>query len=267
MNIFRHELGAKMRSVLVWGLGVSFLILAFTYIGSTMAEDTALLDEMMSAFPDELLVSFGMDNLDLSSPLGFFAMSFTMVQVSLAIQAANFGFGLVSVEEHDMTADFLLAKPVGRRSILTSKYLAAFLALTLTNVIVWVSSFTFVFMFRNGQEVDSGSLIWVLSSTALFQLVFLGLGTAISLLVRKVRSVTPYAMGLAFGLYIFNAFGDMMGDSLLEDLTPFKHFEPNFIITNQQFDLPLAYISIFYILASIAASYFLYERRNIPSVT
>ena len=36
---------------------------------------------------------------------------------------------MVSVEERELTADFLLAKPVGRNQILTSKLLAALTAL------------------------------------------------------------------------------------------------------------------------------------------
>jgi hypothetical protein len=33
-------------------------------------------------------------------------------------------------------------------------------------------------------------------------------------------------MGLVFGLYILNAFGDMIGEESLEILSPFKHFAP-----------------------------------------
>ena len=53
-----------------------------------------------------------MNNLDMSSVLGFFSFVFLFCQICLAIQAANYGFSLVSVEERELTADFLLAKPV-----------------------------------------------------------------------------------------------------------------------------------------------------------
>ena len=48
----------------------------------------------------------------------------------IALQAANYGYSLVSVEERELTADFLLSKPVGRVQILTSKLLAALRDLT-----------------------------------------------------------------------------------------------------------------------------------------
>jgi ABC-2 type transport system permease protein len=72
-------------------------------------------------------------------------------------------------------------------------------------------------------------------------------------------------MALAFGLYFLNAFGGMIGEDTLEILSPYNHFEPNFILKNAAFDLPLAWISVGAIVVSIVASYFLYTRRNIRS--
>ena len=66
-----------------------------------------------------------MNGIDLATVLGYFGLVFLFVQLCLAIQAANYGFALVSVEEREWTADFLLAKPVGRSQIMTSKLLAA----------------------------------------------------------------------------------------------------------------------------------------------
>ncbi len=108
---------------------------------------------MMDRFPKELLMAFGMVNMDWSTILGFFALIFLFVQICLAIQAANYGFGLVSIEENEWTADFLLTKPVGRGGIMTSKLLAALTGLTITNAVVWIVSFICLMaIFANGQE-------------------------------------------------------------------------------------------------------------------
>ena len=105
----------------------------------------------------------------------------------------------------------------------------------------------------------------LLGSIVVFQLVFLTLGVLISLLVRRVRSVTPFSMALAFGMYILNAFGGMLGEDKLEIITPFRHFDPNNIINNRIYD-PLALISVAAILVSVVGSYWLYARRDIHSV-
>ncbi len=84
----------------------------------------------------------------------------------------------------------------------------------------------------------------LLLSIVVFQLFFLSVGLVISLLVKRIRSVTPYAMALAFGMYVLSVFGDMLGESVLEKITPFKHFEPRYIVQHGAYDLPLVLISV-----------------------
>jgi ABC-2 type transport system permease protein len=138
-----------------------------------------------------------------------------------------------------MTADFLLTRPVSRTRILNSKALAAFTSLTLTNAVVWMSAFGFITLFRNGHEYDSGGLVRILASIVFFQLFFFSVGLVISLLVRRIRNVTPYALGLGFGMYILGAFSGMLGDVKLEWITPFKHFDAAYILRHNGYDMRL----------------------------
>ena len=265
MNIFLHELKTRLRSVGIWSVSIALLILTFLSISSGFIEKAALLNEMLANFPPQLLMAFGMNNMDFASLLGYFGLIFLFCQICLAIQAANYGFGLVSIEETELTADFLLAKPVGRGRILTAKLLAALAALTITNLVVWVSSFACLAVFDAGLDYPVKPLVVLLASIIAFQLFFLFVGLAISLLVKRVRSVTPYSMGLVFGLYILNIFDDMLGKKSLEVISPFRHFDPNYIIQNSDWDWPQVAISAAFILVSAVASYWLYSRRNIAS--
>jgi ABC-2 type transport system permease protein len=265
MNIYLHELKIKLKSVLTWSLSLTALLFLFMSISSTFTKDTALMTDALSKFPRELLVAFGMENLNMSTIQGFFGFIFLFCQVCLAIQAANYGFGLVSIEETELTADFLLAKPVSRASIMTSKLLAVFTALTVTNLVVWGITFLTMGLFAKNEQWSAGTLVTLLLTIVVFQLFFLLVGLAISLFVKKVRSVTPYSMGLVFGLYILNAFGNMIGEKSLEIISPFQHFEPNYIITNNAWNWSLVPISIAFIVVCLPLSYFLYIRRNIAS--
>ena len=265
MNIFKHELRMSSRSVITWSVSVAVLIFVFMSLFSGIAIDAELMNEMMAEFPEELLIAFGMTGMDWASVLGFYSFAFLFCQICLAIQAANYGFSLVSVEERELTADFLLAKPVGRTRILTSKLLSALAGLTITNVVVWISSLVTLNMYRGGRTYETKPVLLLLSSIVVFQLFFLTVGMLISLLVRRVRSVTPFSMALAFGMYVLSAFGGMLGDDKLEIITPFKHFEPNYIISNAAYDTPLVLLSVSTILVSVAASYVLYSRRDIHS--
>jgi len=265
-NIFWQEFKMHLRSAITWSVSVAALIFVFTSIFSSFAQDAALLNEMMANFPEALLTAFGLNGVNLTTILGYFGFLFLFAQICLAIQAANYGFGLVSIEEREWTADFLLVKPVGRPQILTSKLLAALSGLTITNAVVWISSLVFINMFKGDSTYETKPLLLLLLSVVVFQLFFLAVGLVISLLVKRVRSVTPYAMGLGFGMYVLSVFGDMLGESVLEKVTPFKHFNPNYIVQHGAWDTPLVLISVAVIVISLVASYVLYTKRNIPAV-
>jgi ABC-2 type transport system permease protein len=266
LNICRHEFKMRLGSVVTWSAAIAVLILVFVALFSSFAPQAALMNEMMARFPKPLLAAFGLNGTDLSTVLGYFGFVFLFVQICLAVQAANYGFSLVSVEEREWTADFLLTRPVPRRRILTSKLLAALGGLTVTNLVVWAGSLGFVELFRAGRTYDTGILVLLLLSVAVFQTFFLSVGLVISLLVKKLRNVMPYSMGLGLGMYVLSIFGNMLGTSVLEKVSPFKHFEPNYIIRHGAYDLPLVLLSVAVVVMSVVGSYVLYARRDIPAV-
>ncbi len=267
MNIFKQEFGMRWRSVVTWSAAIAAVMLVYISLFSSFAGQADQINQLMANYPKELLDAFGLNGTDLSTVMGFFGVVFLFTQVLLAIQASNYGFGLVSVEEREWTADFLMAKPVKRTSILTGKLLSAAAGLTVTNAIVWICSFGFINIFKAGRSYDTGSLVLLLGSIAVFQLFFLSVGLVVSLLVKRVRSVTPYAMGLAFGMYVLSAFGGLLGTSVIEDITPFKHFDPNYIVRHGMYDLPLVLISFGVVIVAFVASYLLYARRDVPAVS
>ncbi len=266
-NIYRHEFRSRRRSVIIWSLSVIAILFFYFSFFSVFADQAALMNQMLERFPPQLRAAFGLDAMDLSTVLGFYSFIFLFVQLCLAIQAGNYGFGLVSIEESELTADFLLSKPVSRRQVLTSKLLAALTSLTLTNAVVWVSTYASIAVFRGDREYDPRTLLLLLLSIVIFQLFFLSVGLVVSLLVKRVRSVTPYSLGLGFGAYVLSAFSGILGDVKLELITPFKHLDPARIVRDGAYDTPLVLINVTVTLIALAASYWLYVRRDIPAVS
>lgn len=266
-NIYRHEFQTRLKSVVIWSLAVAALVVFYFSFFSVFADQAALLNEMLENFPQEMRAAFGLDNIDLSTVLGFYSLVFLFIQLCLAIQASNYGFGLASIEESELTADFLLSKPVSRAQVLTSKLLAALTSLTITNLVVWVSSFVTIAIFRGEHEYEPRTLLLLLLSIVIFQLFFLSVGLVISLLVKRVRSVTPYALGLGFGSYVLSAFSGVFGGVTLELITPFKHLDAAYIVKQGEYDTPLVLLNVAVTLVSVGVSYWLYIRRDIPAVS
>jgi len=266
-NIFRHEFRTRLKSVVIWSLALTFLIVFFFSFFSVFADQAALMNEFLARYPQQLRAALGMDRMDLATVLGYYSFIFLFVQLCLAIQASNYGFGLVSIEESELTADFLLSKPVSRTQVLTSKLLAALTSLTITNLVVWVSSFAAISLFRGEREYEPLTLLLLLLSIVIFQLFFLSVGLVISLMVKRVRSVTPYALGLGFGSYVLSAFSGVFADVKLEYITPFKHIDPAYIVQHGAYNMPLVLLNVAVTLVALAVSYWLYIRRDIPAVS
>lgn len=266
-NIYKHEFRTRLKSVVIWSLAVTTLVVIFFSFFSVFADQAALMNEMLARFPPEMRAAFGLDRMDLSTVLGYLSFIFLFVQLCLAIQAGSYGFGLLSIEESELTADFLLSKPVSRTQVLNSKLLAALTSLALTDLLLWVSSFTAISLFRGEREYETGTLILLLFSLVIFQLFFLSVGLVVSLLVKRVRSVTPYALGLGFGTYVLSAFSGVFGDVTLELLTPFKHLDAAYIVQNGTYDTPLLLLNATVTLVSLVASYWLYSRRDIRAAS
>ena len=266
-NIYLHELRSRLKSVITWSVAITLLILFFLSIFPSFSEQAALLNEMLAKFPPALIEAFGMGNMDLADIMGYYGFLFIFIELCLSIQASNYGFGLVSIEESELTADFLLTKPVSRWQVMNSKLLAALSSLGITDVVIWVVSFACIALFRGSHAYEPRILLLLFAGGVLFQLFFLSVGLAISLLVRRVRSVTPYALGLGFGAYILNAFSGMLGDVKLELITPFRHFDPTYIISHAAYDTPLVLINVAVSVVALVVSYWRYLRRDIPAVS
>jgi ABC-2 type transport system permease protein len=266
-TIFKHEFRIRVKSVIIWSLSIAALVFFFSSLYSSFADEAALTQQLMSKFPPALLEAFGMTRIDLSTVVGYFSFLFVFVQLCLAIQAANYGVGLVSVEESELTADFLLTKPVSRVKILTSKLLGALSSLLVTEAVIWAVTFISLSIFSGTREYDPAVIILLLVSMLILQLFFLCVGLVISLLVKRVRSVTPYSLGLGFGAYVLAAFSGVFGDVKLEYITPFKHLDPAYIAANGAYNTPLLLLNITITIVALVASYWLYIRRDIKAVS
>ncbi len=265
-NIFRFELHRLWRSVVAWSAGVTAVLLLYMSLFPSFAQQAQLLEETLRHMPPALLKAFAVTEVDLSTVLGYYSFLFVIVQLILAVQAAGYGFGLLALEESQMTADFLLTRPVTRSQVLSGKLLAAMTALLVTTVITWVDTWLLLALFRAGRSYNGHTLWLLLLSLPLLQGVFLGLGVLFSLIAGRIRNTMPYALALGFGAYVLNTLGDLAGVTVLERLTPFRHVYPTYIVRHDAYNVPLVLLSLGYMVVALAASYHLYSRRDIPTL-
>jgi len=265
MNIYKFELGMLKRSILIWSLAIpAFFLFYVSFFPMMSGED---MNAIFEQFPEEFMAFFGMNpDLPVSNILGYVSLTYGMIQIPMAIQASNYGFHILSVEERELTADFLLTKPISRVKILVAKLLAAMTSLTIVNFTICVATILGTALFRGGQTVNWGVIFVLLSTNIFFQLFFISVGMFISTVVKKIPSVLSVSMGLGIGLYIVSSLGTMLSSTVFHIITPYSHFAPSYILVEGTYNWSLVWISFVIITLSLAGSYFFYTRRNIASL-
>ncbi len=267
MNIFRYEFKMYFKSIVIWSVSIAAIAFMMMSFFPTFGSDVGLMEKIIENYPEEMLKAFGMSGgLSLSSVLGYLVFTFAFVQLCFAIQAANYGFSILSIEEREFTADFLMSKPVSRVTILSAKFLAALLALIITDIIACVSIVISIELFKNGQSYDQNHLWVMLSSIIFFQLFYLSIGMVVSVLMKRIRSVLSFSLGISFGTYILTAIGAIVGGNTLSYFSPFSHFEAGYILEFGKYNMKLVPISFIIIAVSLVATYVLYPKRDIHSL-
>ncbi|MBU3183048.1 ABC transporter permease subunit [Clostridium psychrophilum] len=265
MNMFIHELKAYRKSTIIWTCSLITLVVLFLSMFPAFSKEAATFKEIMKGFPEPIRKAMGLSVDSISSILGFYSYMFLYTTLCGAIQAMNLGTSIISKESRAKTADFLLTKPVTRTKIMTAKLMAALTCLVITNVAYLIAS-SFMVSFVSTKNY-SYKIFFMISITLFFiQLMFLALGILISVIVPKIKSVLPISLGTVFTFFIVGMFAATTNDDVMRYITPFKYFDPNYILKNSSYEVSFIIIAILFIITAITTSYFVYSKKDIHAV-
>lgn len=264
MNIFRYELKAYRRSIIIWACSMTLLAVLYIFLFKALGPDIVSFKAFLNNMPEVVKKSFNILVDSISTLEGFYSFVFAFVVLCGAIQAMNLGTGIVSKEVREKTADFLMTKPVSRSTIMTSKLLAAMTALALTNIIYLGLTIAAAVAVVNTFNLK---IFFLISLTMFFvQLMFLALGIMISVIAGKIKSVISVSLSTVFGFYIIGSLGSFLGEKNVRYFSPFRYFEPAYIIQHGAYETSFAVIGLVLIIALLAASYLVYLKKDIHAV-
>ena len=265
MNIYRHELRMLGRSTWLWGGSLAAVLLLFFSLFPALSADAEQFQALLENYPEAVRKALGFSINDIATLLGYYSFVFPYILLAGAIQAMNAGAGILSKETREKTADFLLSKPVTRPQILTAKLLAAGTSLLLTNLLYLAVACLLAGQLR---EETFAWTPFVLIGCSLFlvQLIFLALGIFLSLFLPRMRSVLSLSLGTVFGFFFISMLGSVLGNQAARYLTPFKYFDPPYIIRHSGYKPSFVLLGIGIVLLASVASYIIYSQKDIPAV-
>ncbi len=119
--------------------------------------------------------------------------------------------------------------------------------------------------FQVATEDFSVKIFILLSLTCfLVQLIFLAIGIIISVIVPKIKSVLTVSLATVFAFYFLGMFSS--GDEAKRYISPFKYFDTAYIMENAGYETSFLITGAIIIIMAIAASYYVYGKRDIHSV-
>lgn len=267
MNIYKFEVSRLKKSILIWTLSVPGFLIFYMAFFPAISGSADAFNSMMDSMDPKFLAAFGIiPELPIGEIMGYYNLTMGLILIPLAIQASNYGFHILSVEERELTADFLFTKPISRRKIIISKFFAALTSLLIVDIALTVLSIFALIAFKGDEVVEFRNVIILLLSLPLFQLTFMSIGMVISVSIKKVASVLSFSMALGFGLYVVNSFGSILSSGLFSYITPYSHFDTAYVLINGHWNWSLIWISLTVMACSFVATYFLYLKRNIASL-
>ena len=260
MTICKQELKNGRISLIIWSAIIAFLLAVCVFIYPELAEQMGELEEMfnnMGSFSD----AFGMEALTEGGFLGFFSLECAeMLGIGGALFAAILGIGMLSKEEQNGTAEFLLSHPIKRSRLISEKLLALVAQILIFNAAqVAVTALSILAI---GEEVDVGKLALIFLSFLILHLEVAAISFGISSALR--RGGIGIGLGIAL-LFYFVSLASGVSESLefLKYLTPFSYTSGSYIIEHTSLEWKYIIIGAVLTAGSIIAAYAVYNKKDI----
>ncbi|MFC1726855.1 ABC transporter permease subunit [candidate division KSB1 bacterium] len=264
LNLLINELKSNLKGSIITGFVVTFYITFSLSIYSVMQENMSKISDFYSLIPQPMRVALNLHPEQWGNVLGYYATYFVyFVPFIAGCYAIILGTKLLSREEQNRTAEFLLTRPITRGQIVASKLAGIFIHILGINLIALLTGLISTGIVT-GWNFNINSMI-VLHTYGFLLCFFFGtLGFFLTVLMKRAKAIIGIGIGIVLGSYIL----DMMlrvSDSVqfLLYFTPFKYMDLDILVPDYGFE---AWRLIFFFGASgtlIILSYMFYRKKDI----
>lgn len=260
MILIKHEIRQAKKSLAVWTIAISFLLVICILIFPEMEGEITGMGEMFSSM-GAFTEAFGMNQVNFATLSGFYAVECgNILGLGGALFAAMCGVCILAKEEGNCTAEFLLSHPVDRKKIVTEKLMAVILEIIIINFFVFFAAVCAVAII--GESVPWKEFCLLHLAYFLMQFEILGICFGISAFLR--HGGIGIGMGVAACLYFANLIANLSEHAeFLKYITPFGYADGADIVARGSIDIGLVIVGMLYGAAGIAAAYIRYYTKDI----
>lgn len=260
MTIVKHELKQGRITLLIWTSCISYLLAICIFLYPEMKDQLNGLSELFSSM-GILSSAFSLDELNFGMLAGFYALECgNILGLGGAFYASLSAVSILSKEEKDKTAEFLLTHPMSRQRVLTEKLLALLIQISVMNIVIYLISIAS--MAVTSQEIPWKEINLLHLAYFIMQIELMGLCFGISAFMR--RGSVGIGLGVAMLMFFLNLISKIAKSAeFLRYITSFGYCNGADIITKGKLDYPLLSLGLGLGILGIALAYVKYINKDI----
>ncbi|MBO4653744.1 MAG: ABC transporter permease subunit [Lachnospiraceae bacterium] len=262
--MIRRELKVNLRGFVIWtGTMLVLLLLIYLVYPSIVSDGKGnKVNEMLEAFPPELLKAFNMDIAGLDTAFGWLkSEGFVFLYLIIGIYSCLLGSNILLKEESEKTIEYLAALPITRRRVLLDKTVVSMIYIL--SMIVILGAFNMLAL--NISETPDNRQLLLLSITPVFPaIVLFAFGLFISTFSHKTKKMLGISIGMVFAAYILSVISEM-GEKVegFKYLSVFTLADSRRVITKAELNPICAVISLVLFVVFIVLALVRYQRKEL----
>lgn len=260
MTILLHELRRNRLALIVWTAAIAGMLLISVIIYPQMKASLLESSKMFSEMGD-FSTAFGMDKMSFSDYSGYAAVEFgNVLGLGGALFAALTAISVLSGEEKEHTAEFLLTHPVKRSRVAVSKLAAVCIRVLILNIAVSAALALGTVMI--GERLSAKQILLLFLAYTLMQIEIASICFGISAFLHG--SGIGIGIGLALLFYIGNLFSNLVKDpEPIKYLTPFSYADGVTLLSEMSIPWKYAAVGLALAAAAAAAGFLKFTKKDV----
>lgn len=260
MTLVKHELRQGKTSALVWTASIGFLLAVCIFLFPEMKGQMDSVNDVFASM-GSFSEAFGMDRLNFGTLIGFYAVECgNILGLGGAFYASLCAAGILSKEEKNKTAEFLLTHPVSRKRIITEKLIAVLIQITAMDIIIYAVSVGSIAAI--GEAIPWKEISLLHLAYYLLQIELAGICFGISAFFRK--GSTGIGLGIASMMYFLNLIANIADIAeFLKYITPFGYCDGADIVSTGKLDGVMVAVGAAIGICGIIFAYMKYTKKDI----
>jgi ABC-2 type transport system permease protein len=221
-NILLKTLRDQRKSLFWWMIGGVIPIVVYVVISYPTVRDNPQYDELLEAYPQEMMDLLLAGAESFTSPTGYLqgSMFALIIPIIFLVFAIARGAAAIAGEEERKTLDLLLAHPVSRTSVLLQKFGAMLAAILLLGLVFWLMLVVGAGMVD--MNIPAGNLAAAMIGVMNLGLLFGTLALAVGAITGNRGLAVGITGAAALGLYMLNGVGmNIEGLEEIRKISPF----------------------------------------------